>query len=72
MRFIFPGSACSIRRPRFFNKTAPLILPSTPASALFMFMLMPVFIIIITCIISSSMKKNFPGTYFVLSGGRGR
>ena len=57
---------------RLLNKTAALILPSTPASALFMFMLMPVFIIIITCIISSSMKKNFPGTYFVLSGGRGR
>jgi hypothetical protein len=37
-----------------------------------MFILMPVFIIIITCIISSSMKKIFPGTYFVLSGGRGR
>lgn len=57
---------------RLLNKTAALILPSTPASALFMFILMPVFIIIITCIISSSMKKNFPGTYFVLSGGRGR
>lgn len=57
---------------RLLNKTAALVLPSTPASALFMFALMPVFIILITSIISGLMKKFLPGIYFVLSGGRGR
>lgn len=57
---------------RLFNKSAALILPAEPASALFMFVLMPVFIILITWIISSIMKKFLPGVYLVLSGGRGR
>ena len=57
---------------RFFNKFAALVLPSTSASALFMFVLMPVFIILITWIISSIMKKFLPGVYLILSGGRGR
>ena len=52
MRFIFPGSACSIKR-------RPSFCPSTPASALFYVHPDACFIIIITCIISSSMKKIF-------------
>lgn len=57
---------------RLFNKSAALILPSTPASALFMFVMMPVFILLITWVISSIMKKFLPGVYLLLSGGRGR
>ena len=57
---------------RLLNKSAALILPPTPASALIMFTLMPFFIILITWIISNIMKKILPRTYYVLSGGRGR
>lgn len=57
---------------RLFNKCAALILPHTAVSALVMFALMPVFIIITVWILSSVMKRILPGAYSVLSGGRGR
>lgn len=57
---------------RFFNKSAALILPPTPASALIMFALMPLFVTLTACILSGVMKKFFPGSYSLLSGGRGR
>lgn len=57
---------------RFINKSAALILPQTPASALAVFALMPLFIVLITWFISNLMKEILPGTYYILSGGRGR
>lgn len=55
---------------RLFNKVGALILPAHPASALSMFILMPVFMVILSHWIRNVLSGVAPGVFKVLSGGR--
>ena len=55
---------------RLFNKAGAILLPSVPASALAMFLLMPLFMVIISNLLRKCLQSAVPGIYRVLSGNR--
>ena len=55
---------------RLFNKAGAILLPPVPASALSMFLLMPLFMVIISSLLRKCLQSVVPGVYRVLSGNR--
>lgn len=55
---------------RLFNKAGALILPAHPASALIMFLLMPLFMVFISYWTGKGLARVAPGVFRILSGGR--
>lgn len=55
---------------RLFNKVGALVLPEHPASALFMFFLMPVFMVALSTWAKRGLMYMAPGIFQLLSGGR--
>lgn len=55
---------------RLFNKAGAIILPEHPVSALAVFFLMPVMMVVVSWEIGRWMRNVCPGVYRVLSGGR--
>lgn len=55
---------------RLFNKAGALLLPAHPASALFMFLMMPVFMTALSYWIGKGLGRVAPGIFNLLSGGR--
>lgn len=55
---------------RLFNKAGAILLPPVPASALSMFLLMPLLMVIISSLLRKCLQSVVPGVYRVLSGNR--
>lgn len=55
---------------RLFNKAGALIFPAQPAPALIMFLLMPLFMVLISTFLVKILQSALPGLYRILTGGR--
>lgn len=55
---------------RLLNKAMSHVLPARPASALIIYVLMPLIMVVISTLIVKILQKVLPGLYRVLSGGR--
>ena len=55
---------------RLFNKAGARLLPPHPVSALTMFLLMPLFMVLISTLLRKCLQAISPSLYRILSGGR--